>query len=285
MPIETVADYLAEVSALATRVDDYIEAPKRNYVTVGGELAELMHRRSDYCLSAASFHARNFFVPIVMRHIEEAELQEPLFMVSFAFRRYMMPEDTARTFTPEPLHTEIRRILKRHSYIGVTEAAYYPNWVTTDDGTLSPVVSYHSHVITSGSSRKTLVRDTAEAAEEESLLRGVSAVDIREVKPERLTEKLLYILKPSHKQYTPYWSKTDKVRVMIGLTPKGTVKQSKKPMRTGLLVQMYSVMRDQRLDELIFGNGALEPLVQAIVQDARGKLDRRLQRESDRRPR
>ncbi|MBN9360837.1 MULTISPECIES: hypothetical protein [unclassified Devosia] len=285
MPLETLEDYLAEVLPMAIRIDDYIDAPKKNYVGVGGVLAELMHRRSDYCLSAASYHARNFFVPIVMRHVETAEIAGPLYMVSFAFRRYVMPEGTAHTFTPEPLHTEIRGILKRHSYIGVTEAAYYPNWVTTDDGTFSPVVSYHSHVITSGSSRKTLVRDTAEAAGEESLLRGVSAVDIREVKRERLTEKLLYILKPSHKQYTPYWSKTDKVRVQLGLTPKGTVKQSKKAMRTGLLVQMCNVLRDQRLDELIFGNGAFEPLVQTIVQDARGTLDRRLQRESDRRPR
>lgn len=48
MPFETLEEYTAEVSALAHRVDEYVGAPKKNYVTVAHELAEQLQPRHAY---------------------------------------------------------------------------------------------------------------------------------------------------------------------------------------------------------------------------------------------
>lgn len=279
MPFDTIESFIAHHVKLARSIQEYVDAPKSNYVQLDGQLRQEMDQRHDYCLAASSPWARALFARIVLDAWKEleAQLAGPFHMVTFTSPRFAIAESEAHTFDPAAHQKEITEIMVGHSFLGMTEPAYYPRWQISRDGKIGPIVAWHSHTIVIGSSRTKIEKDVASAKREESLLPGVPAVDVRAVRPHQLKSKLLYMLKTPHKQYTPY-----RLRKAVEQVDHDTgeiisvrqYSQPKRPLRTGELVKMIKVQRDKYLDELIFGNGDGDELKATIVEKARQRLDR-----------
>ncbi|MCU1329849.1 MAG: hypothetical protein JWN34_5219 [Bryobacterales bacterium] len=285
---DTLQSFIAHHVKLARNIQEYVDAPKSNYVHLDGQLRQQLHERNDYWLCAGSPWARVLFAQIALDVWTELEpqLAGPFHMVTFTSPRFAIAESEAHTFDPTTHQNEITEIMAGHSFLGMTEPAYYPQWQITRDGGMGPVIAWHSHTIVSGSSRAAIEKDVANSKREESLLPGVPAVDVRAVRPDKLKSKLLYMLKTPYKQYTPYRLREAGERVDHDTGEIISVRQysqPKRPLRTGELVKMIKVQRDKYLDELIFGNGDEYQLVTFIVEEARRQLDQEELRQTEQR--
>lgn len=285
----TLEEFITHHNKLSARLLPYADAPRSNYVRIGRTARDAIDPRNDYGLSAASPDARILFAKAIDRTWDEwaERLPAPFYFITFVSPRFALAEHEAHTFDLAAHHREIMSLLRRHSFIGMTEPAYYPKWRTAPDRDLGPIIAWHSHAISMGSSRGKLDADLAEAAQEGSLLPNASAIHVKAVGRERAKSNLWYSSKMPHQTYAPYPHKNPKERVnaRTGEVTLRTHGHSKDEMATGQLARMVNVLNGRYLDELIFGRGTGRKLAEAIKHEARRRIDAEERRERDRRPR
>ncbi len=284
----TLKEFITHHNKLSIRLLDYVDAPRSNYVRISRGVRQDIDSRNDYWLSAASPDARILLARIIDAAWDEwvERLPAPFHFVTIVPRRYAYLEHEAGTFDLAAHQGEIVRALGRHSFIGMTEPAYYPNWSMEPGGRVGPIISWHSHFVTMGSQRADLEQDLADLAGEESLLPNASAVHIKPVSRERTKSKLLYSCKMPFRTYRPYPLKTPRERVnqQTGEVTVKTHGHRKYDMRTGEFARMVNLLAcDHHLDELIFGHRLGGEIANVIRSKAREQLDRRERQELERR--
>lgn len=276
MRYENLEQFEQHHENLGYRILKYVDEPRRNYVLLR-EGRDALDPRYDYGLAAGSPFARILLARATAKHWNElgVNARGPFYFVTFFWSRYAFAVDDFDRFDSKSHQAEITNVLRDHSFIGMTEIAYYPRWRKAPNESLGPIVSAHSHIITMGSSRSELEDALMQASAESSLVPNVSAVDIRGVGRDHVLEKLLYAEKQPHRTYAPWTLKTPRERVSktTGEVFQQTHKHKKDDMRPGELIKAVNLLCGRYLDDLMFGNGVGMELATAIVGEARRRLD------------
>ncbi len=282
----TLEEFITHHNKLSIRLMDYVDAPRSNYVRISGDARRAIEPRNHYWLSAASPAARIHFARIIDRVWDEwfKTLPGPFHFVTFVSTRFAFAEREEHAFDLAAHQQEITSAMDPYGFIGMTEPAYYPRWRTAPDRDLGPVVAWHSHIVTLGVGRADLEVALEDMENEESLLAGVPAVDIRALGWMQAKSRLRYSCKMPYRVYTPYTPKKPRERLdrRTGELFIRQHEQSKADMRTGQLAHMVNLLHGRYLDELIFGNGLGAKLVTSINDAARERLHAEERRWNDR---
>jgi hypothetical protein len=125
---------------------------------------------------------------------------------------------------------------------------------------------------------KSLVDEVS--AKHPSLVAGLPSGDYRQIKPEHLAGKALYMLK-SAREYRVWAKKQENIdpetgEITVQLT--GQFRQKSRELRRGDQLRMFRVMQDRYLDHLLLGGGAGRDLLLAIRKKSLRPLRAREQR-------
>jgi hypothetical protein len=289
---------------LATNLKEVMERKRR---VIGAQ--ELQRANSVY-LYANNPEARagfsRVFLSTLTDHLKspvnEDRLRTPVYLVTFALRRFCCPIQEAAGFDLKPLQAWVRQAMEGMSYLGFVEAAFYSNLTLGPEAKKARVkpkietkhrnkpttkkrhgtISWHVHLIVWGTSRATLKATVDDiSAKHPSLITGLPAADYRRIRPEHFAGKVLYILKVP-REYRVWPKKQEVIDPETGeITTHATGRftQKSRIMRSGDQVRMFEVMRDRYLDLMMLGGGAGKDLLLAIREEALKPLRARERRQ------
>ena len=251
------------------KMKDYLEFPRSNYRRFDTRICPELRRASAMFLTSSNAYARIDFFKIVLEKIQaHAGFKAgPIYFVTFALSAHAVRIEDAERFDIRRVQALARQALQGIPFIGFVEAVIYRNW-GPDGASLGDWVSWHCHVLVWGVSRMQIrIAVNPTRARHRSLLPSQSAVWINSVSYERLEQKVAYMSKAPQKFHTVYASGRERVDALTGEITLG-FRQRKTSMRTRDRLVMADIMRNQRLDVLLFGNCAGTVLAREICDQA-----------------
>lgn len=239
------------------------------------------------------------FLEAVKSHLKsptnEDLLKCPVYLVTFALKRFACSMEDAKTYDLRPLQAWVRQKMEGFSYLGMVDVAFYSNVnvqtgvyplpekeeakkVKPSERDRGQMASWHVHLLVWGVPRarlKTLVDEVNVmlangSPKNPSLVDGLRAADYRQVKSERFEGKVLYILK-SPREYRVWPEKEEVIDPETGEIAQpltGRFIQRSRVLRCGDGVRMFQVMQDRYLDGMMLGGGAGRDLLWSIRKEA-----------------
>src|SRR5271166_4271185 len=183
---------------------------------------------------------------------DQPEPGQHTFLVTLCDRRCCTSHQAKNIDIPRFIRL-LRRGLRRLSYFGVVEPAYYVNVCEGARIHGKRMVSWHVHLLAWGEGRSA-IRTRIEGLNKQGILLpiadGLAAAHQKRISKGKLASKLAYILKAPRKGYRLFkWEE---------VTANGDVlrfKQKKDDLRPGERLTLFRLMKDLYLDQLALGGG------------------------------
>jgi hypothetical protein len=183
---------------------------------------------------------------------DKPQPDQRIFLVTLCDRRCCTPYD-ARDIDVRRFIRILRRGLRRLSYFGMLEPAYYVNVCEGVRIYGKRLVSWHLHLLVWGASREEM-KDRIERLNRNVLLpiaKGLDGAHQKCISKGKLASKIAYMLKAPQKGYRLF-----KIEVMTAdgeIIPKFI--QRKQDLRPGEHVTLFRLLKDKYLDRLALAGG------------------------------
>jgi hypothetical protein len=259
----------------------HVEKPRKGSMEIPLDLQDQLEPRAAMFLHASNNRARIAFAKIARAHVrklvKDIGKDTPFFFVTLAPKKYAVPYAEARGFDVKSLKAWVRQKLGDCNFIGMIEAAHYPN-LGLVQGRIDKTVSWHAHLLVWGIREFELkaIVDATNAREQPLVPRKRPAhykpLDCREVKGQ-----ILYMTKAPMKEHFIYPKAKEAIDPETGEITKVKTdrwKQRKRPYRRVGLAKMTVVLAKCRLVDLLFAGGKGKALQAAIKTEALKPLER-----------
>ncbi|KLK93919.1 hypothetical protein AA309_05390 [Microvirga vignae] len=239
------------------------------------DVQDQLKRRAAMFLPATNNHSRIAFAKIAREHVrrlvKSVQKDTPFFFVTLAPRKYAVPFHEAADFNVERLKAWARQKLEGRSFIGMVEAAHYPN-LGLVQGRTDKTVSWHAHLLVWGIREfelKAIVDATN--AREEPLIPYKRPAHYKLLTRKEVKDQTLYMTKAPMKEHFVYPKAEEVVDPETGEVTKVKTerwKHKKRPYRRVGLAKMTVVLAKYCLDQLMFAGKEGKATYDAIKAEA-----------------
>jgi hypothetical protein len=194
------------------------------------------------------------------------EPEQRIFLVTLCHRRCCTSHEE-KEIDIRGFIQRLRRGLRRLSYFGMIEPAYYVNMCQGTHVYGKRMVSWHVHLLAWGES-KSAIRTRIESLNKDGILLpiadGLAAAHQKQISRGKLADKFCYMLKAPKKAYRLY--KYEQI------TTDGEIllrfKQCKDDLRPGERLTLFRLMQDMYLDQLAVAGGEGADILRRVKRQA-----------------
>lgn len=226
--------------------------------------------------SAMSLKAINFYARIAFSEAFTAGFEDhcatndvkEVFFVTVVQQGQAFPVREATEFDITGCKNSMTDLLNDLDFIGVVEGAYY--YTAPFAQRKEPQVSWHSHALVWGVSRREIA-ERVRAANERMIafVPGYKAAHVRRISPATALSYCRYMTKNIVKEYTAYPKKRETIDGATGeiiAQPSGKWRNRKREIRHSGFLRAFPVFENKTLKQVTFAGGKGKPLRKQIFK-------------------